>query len=77
MIFKYVIAGNGSKAIAVHSSMNLSEFTAFVRNKSRKIHPDGNDVVFSHGLGVVELVNPVVFMGSDFGDHLPHMIGVD
>jgi hypothetical protein len=72
MIFKYIVAGNGSKAVAVHSSLNLTDMSEYVRVRSKRVCEDGNDTVFN--IGVIKLVNPRVYCPSDFADFSPYLI---
>ena len=72
--WKYILYGQGMKAMAVHSSLNYQEFCDFIRENSRKLHKDGSDVVFQWG--VQEFVNPKVFMRDSFVDYLPALIGL-
>ena len=46
-MFKYIISGNGYKALAVHSSLNWIEFKEYLRLRSERIHPEGTDTVFN------------------------------
>jgi len=73
--FRYIIRGNGYKAVAVHSDMNLLEFQDYVREHSEKIHPSCRDFVFR--IGVIELVNPEVMTIGDFADWCPFLIGIE
>jgi hypothetical protein len=73
--FKYVIAGNGCKAIAVHSGLNLPDMQDYIREKSKKFHEDGDDRVFR--MGAIELVNPIVYCANDFADRLPYLIEME
>ena len=73
--FKYVIRAEGCMAVAVHSDMNFLEFEEYVREHSEKFHPKGRDTLFR--IGVIELVNPVVMMASDFVNFSPFLIGVE
>lgn len=72
MNYKYIIAGDGNMAVAVHSGMNWMDFAEYVRVSSKKLHPKGRDRVFR--LGGIELVNPIVYSPSEFADHLPHLL---
>jgi len=73
-MFKYIISGNGYKALAVHSSLNWIEFKEYVRSRSERIHPEGTDTVFKWG--VLEFVNPKVFGVEEFADYLPAIIEI-
>ena len=73
-MYKYVIVGNGLKAMPIHSDMLLPEIQDYVRNRSKKIHEDSHDTVFSWG--TIDFVNPKVMMVSEFADILPALIGL-
>jgi hypothetical protein len=72
-MYKYVITGNGYKALSVHSDMNILEIQDYIRSHSKKIHEDSHDTVFSWAF--VDFVNPRVMLVSDFVDFLPALIG--
>jgi hypothetical protein len=71
-MFRYVITGAGNMAIAVHSELMLDELTELVRARSKRLHPKGDDTVYS--LGVIEFVNPKVYIGVDFLDRAPYIM---
>lgn len=73
-MYKYVIVGNGYKAMAIHSDMLWNELQDYVRFHSKKIHKDSHDTVFSWG--VIDFVNPKVMLLSEFGDTMPALIGI-
>ena len=70
-MFKYIIKANGHKAIAVKSDLNYNEFNDEIRKMTKKIHKDGDDVVWNF-MGV-ELVNPKVMTANDFADYMPFL----
>lgn len=72
LMFKYVITGAGNMAIAVHSELMLDELTELVRERSKRLHPKGDDTVYN--LGIMEFVNPKVHIGEDFLNWLPHLL---
>jgi hypothetical protein len=71
-VFKYIIAGDGYRALAVHSEMNMIELQNYVRRASHRLHSDGHDLVFRWG--TLDLVNPRVMMYGDFVDTSPAII---
>jgi hypothetical protein len=73
--WKYILTGQGMKAMAVHSSLNLLELQDFVRERSVRIHPDSLDRVFRWGS--IEFVNPKVFTRDSYVDYLPALIEVE
>ena len=62
-------------AVAIHSSLDFFDMSEFIRCKSKKIHPKGNDVIFS--IGAIELVNPRVMSADEFLDHIPYLIEME
>ena len=72
MEFRYIIRAEGSKALAVRSSMQLHEMQEYIRLQSTKTHPEGNDTVFHWGCAA--FVNPVVMLVDDFANWCPALI---
>ena len=73
--FRYIIRGNGCKAVAVHSDLGWLEMKEWVRENSECIHPNSYDRLLR--LGTIELVNPEVMTIDDFADFCPHLIGIE
>ena len=73
-MFKYIIKGDGYKALSVHTDMTYNEFLEYVRIKSVKIHIDGTDKIFRWG--TLELINPKVMSLYDFSNYVPALIGI-
>lgn len=71
-MFKYIIKGNNSKAIACRSEMNLFELQGYVRLHSKKLHPEGFETVFH--IGAIELVDPKVMTPEDFVNFCPYIM---
>ena len=63
-MYRYVITGNGLKALPVHSELGFFEMESLVRAQSKPLHPDSTDTVWRWGID--EFVNPKVRMLDDF-----------
>jgi len=72
--FRYVLTGNGCKAVPVHSDLNYTEMCDYIREHSSNLHPDGHETIFR--IGIIEFVNPQVRMVDDFADSGPYLIGI-
>jgi len=72
--WKYILCGQGMKAMAVHSSLRILEFKDYVREHSTEIHRDSHDRVFRWGSQ--EFINPKVFTRDSYVDYLPALIEV-
>lgn len=72
MTFRYIIAGDNDRAIAIHSDKNWNEMHDYVRQQSRFLHKDSHVRVFT--MGVTELVNPKVMTPTDFVNYCPYLI---
>jgi len=73
--WRYIIRGDASKAVPVHSDLDFNGMCDHVREHSKKIHPDSIVCVFR--IGAIEIVNPMVMMVDDFANFGPYLIGVE
>uniref|UniRef100_A0A6M3XPU7 Uncharacterized protein n=1 Tax=viral metagenome TaxID=1070528 RepID=A0A6M3XPU7_9ZZZZ len=73
-MWKYILSGQGMRAMAVHSDLNLLEFQDFIREHSERLHADSYDTVFRWS--AIEFINPKVFTRDSFVDYIPALIEV-
>ena len=72
--FNYIVSGNGGKCFAAKTPMNFFEFRDFIRDKSKKIHPESLDTVLS--MGARDFVNPIVMTAGDYLNAIPYIFEV-
>lgn len=71
-MFTYIITGDGNMAMPVKSDLNYIEFRERMKKQFVKIHPKGRDTIWKWG--VLEFINPEVWMPSDYANHLPALL---
>jgi hypothetical protein len=73
--YTYILRADGYKAMPIRSSLNYNDMKEYIRVHSKKVHPEGRDVVFRWG--AINFFNPVVMTVNDFSNRLPALIAVD
>jgi len=69
MIFKYVLTGNGEKAMPVHSERTYAELEAFIRKNCKQ--EDGETVFI---FGTSKFVNPKIKLPGEFVESTPAIL---
>ena len=65
-MFRYIITGNGMKALAVKSDLNFTDFQELIKRQSRKSHPEGQERIWSYGM--IDFVDPQVHTLDSFAN---------
>lgn len=74
MKYKYILRAEGRVGIAIHSDLSMSEMQNYIRSKSKKFHPKGNDTYIT--LGVTDYINPEIMSVEDYANFNPYLIGI-
>lgn len=78
-MFNYIVmaqskAGEPRIGIPFKTNMDLFEFRDYISERCEKIHPNSRDVVWRYSTW--ELVNPRVFIPSEYVNFIPCIIEV-
>ena len=74
MSFRYIIRGQGMKAMPVNSDLSLEEMKDLIRSQSNYLHKDSTDTIWTWG--TQDFINPKVMMVDDYMNFLPALIGI-
>jgi len=71
-IYKYIVVGNYSRTICVHSDLNYFEFLDYIFDHKKQLAKDSNEYYLK--FGKIRIVQPKIYIKGDFVSFCPEII---